>query len=125
MPVPLFLISCPFISTLFLINTYSIYLVHCALENDIHSKMKLKTNLPIYISTPLIFTLVSLFLFTLIPVIGALLFLPLIPFANVYDSVIPGDFSKSGVHVEIGFAWITLKTWQAWLFYGSFFFMSV
>jgi hypothetical protein len=58
-----------------------------------------------------------------LPFISAFMFLPLIPFAMVYDALIPGEFSATGTHVEIGFAWITLITWQAWVFYGSFFFL--
>ena len=58
-----------------------------------------------------------------IPFIGMFILLPfshLIPF---YEKVFSGNFSSTGEHVEFGFAWLELKSDEAWLFYGSFFFV--
>jgi hypothetical protein len=82
----------------------------------------MKSNIPTYVSYPILGSVIGLILFQ-IPLLGVLLFLPLLPLAGLYDVIIPGEFGSTGQHVEIGFAWIIFKTWQAWLFYGSFFFL--
>ena len=84
--------------------------------------MDLKSKIPTYISYPIFGSIIGLVLFQ-IPLLGVLLFLPLIPLAELYDAIIPGEFGSTGQYVEIGFAWIIFKTWHAWLFYGSFFFI--
>ncbi len=58
----------------------------------------------------------------IVPVIGAFMFIPLMPLVNLYDYIIPGSFMETGEHVDIGFAWISIKTVSAWAFYISFFF---
>lgn len=58
----------------------------------------------------------------IIPIIGPLIFLPLMYLAGLYDYIIPGEFIKNSNHVDFGLLWITLKTWQAWIFYTSLFF---
>lgn len=82
----------------------------------------MNTRLPDYISYPIFGAIVGTFLFV-IPFLGPLLFLPLISLSELYDYLIPGNFGETGVHVEVGFAWIGLKTVWAWLFYSSFFFI--
>jgi hypothetical protein len=79
-------------------------------------------KLPEYVLYPILGSIGGTLLFV-IPVIGPLLFLPLIAFSELYDLIIPGDFSKTGEHVEVWFAGIGLKTIWAWLFYASFFFI--
>jgi predicted histidine transporter YuiF (NhaC family) len=83
--------------------------------------MNLRSKVPTYIFYPILATLIGLLLL-IIPFIGVFLLLPLLSFVQLYDALIPGEFTETGHHVEVGFAWIGLKTWQAWLFYGSFFF---
>lgn len=47
-----------------------------------------------------------------IPFIGLLVFLPALPVAFFLP-----ELGTTGQHVEIGFAWIILKSWLAWAAY--------
>lgn len=74
-----------------------------------------------YISA--LFTAIGLLLLRL-PFINMFLVIAISPFVEWYDSMIPGEFTSTGHHVEfISFIGILLKTWQAWVFYGSSFFV--
>lgn len=74
-----------------------------------------------YISA--LFTAIGLVLLRL-PFINMLLVIAISPFIEWYNSIIPGEFTSTGQHIEyITLVGIVIKTWQAWLFYGSSFFL--
>ena len=74
-----------------------------------------------YVINPLIFAVIATLVFQ-IPILGPLLFLPLIHICTGYEHLFSARFTSTGEHVNIDFAWIEFKTIWAWLFYGSFFF---
>jgi hypothetical protein len=74
-----------------------------------------------YLTYPILFAIVGPLIF-ITPLFGVIMFLPIMGLSDLYDLIIPGNFSETGIHVEIGFASIIFKTTSAWLFYISFFF---
>ena len=81
----------------------------------------MKENISDYISYPILFSIGGPILMS-IPFVGtfALVVLPIIV---PLDILIPGNFTSTGEHVEYGFAWVTFKTTEAWLFHGAAFFL--
>lgn len=78
--------------------------------------------LPLYTKIPLIAVVVGPVVVS-IPLVGVLILLGIMDIVQFYDGLLPGEFLMTGTHVEVGFLWIILKTPQAWLFYGSLFFL--
>lgn len=83
----------------------------------------MKRALPNYVTFPLVSAVVGTLIFAFVPIIGVALLLPFLPLVELYNNFIPGNFTETSDHVEIGSAWIILKTPQAWMFYASFFFL--
>jgi hypothetical protein len=83
----------------------------------------LHAKLPAYTAIPILLPAVAM-TFLQIPFIGGLLMWPLFPIAEWFDLLVPGDFTVTGEHAKVDmqvYSTIRLFTWQAWLFYISFF----
>lgn len=83
--------------------------------------MNLKSEVPDYITYPLVAAIVGPILAAL-PIVGMFLLMPLIGFFELFDLIFPGDFNESGKHIDWAVG-MNPKTTLAWVFVSSFFFL--
>jgi hypothetical protein len=77
-----------------------------------------KVKIKPYVYYPIMWGILGPFVITF-PFLGTLILLPLTPLTKALNSLVPGNFISTGPHVEIGFAWIVLKSPASYFFYTT------